>query len=68
MAGGRPRTLLSWTSYFKDEPEHPDDARDGLWSRARLEAMDRKFVARLERAIERGEEHAPTSTSARERL
>jgi hypothetical protein len=30
--------------------------------------MDRKFVARLERAIECGEEHAPASTSARERL
>jgi hypothetical protein len=30
--------------------------------------MDRRFVARLERAIARGEEHAPTSTLARERL
>jgi hypothetical protein len=37
----------------------PDDAQDGAWPRERLEAMDARFVAQLERAIERGEEPMP---------
>ena len=53
---GRPRSLTAWRGYFEDEPAHANDAQVGNWSRARLEAMDRKFVARLERAIERGKE------------
>jgi hypothetical protein len=72
MRAGRRRTPRSWTSYFRDEPrEHPDDKREGQWSRARLKAMDRKFVARLERAIARGEEHVtvtPCSPSTMPRL
>jgi hypothetical protein len=36
------------------DPE-PDDAQ-GTWPREQLEAMDRRFVERVERAIKRGEE------------
>jgi hypothetical protein len=58
MRAGRKRTPLSWQSYA---PERDDerDAREGLWPRAKLEAMDRKFVERVERAIRSGAEHYP---------
>jgi hypothetical protein len=36
------------------DPE-PDDAQ-GTWPREQLEAMDRRFVARVERAIRHGRE------------
>ena len=58
MRAGRKRTPLSWQSYA---PERDDerDAREGLWPRTKLEAMDRKFVERVERAIRSGAEHYP---------
>jgi len=34
----------------------PGDEQDGAWPRGRPEQMDARFVERLERAIERGEE------------
>jgi hypothetical protein len=37
----------------------PGDGQEGAWPRERLEGMDARFVARLERAIERGEERPP---------
>jgi hypothetical protein len=40
------------------EPQ-PGDERDGQWSQHRLLAMDRRFVERVERAIERGQECPP---------
>jgi hypothetical protein len=41
----------------------PGDEQHGDWPRERLEQMDRRFVARLERAIERGQEKPPASTT-----
>jgi hypothetical protein len=37
----------------------PGDEQGGAWPRERLEGMDARFVARLERAIGRGEERPP---------
>jgi hypothetical protein len=36
----------------------PGDEQDGAWPRERLEAMDARFVERLERAIATGSERA----------
>jgi hypothetical protein len=38
------------------QPAMPGDEQDGAWPRGRPEQMDARFVERLERAIERGEE------------
>jgi hypothetical protein len=54
---GRPAALHT---KLKDEPAHESDARIGTWPRDELERMDREFVERLEQAIARGEEHAPS--------
>jgi hypothetical protein len=65
---GRPVLL---NSKLRCEPAHESDARIGAWPRAKLEAMDRRFVERLERAIARGEEHVtvtPCSRSTMPRL
>jgi hypothetical protein len=56
---GRPTALHT---KLKDEPAHESDARIGTWPRDELERMDREFVARLEQAIARGEEYAPSSS------
>jgi hypothetical protein len=53
VRAGRKRTPLSWQSYVP-EREDERDAGEGLWPRAKLEAMDRKFVERVERAIRSG--------------
>jgi hypothetical protein len=52
--GTRPPTYRSI-----GEPQ-PSDAAVGEWSERELTAMDRKFAARMERAIEAGQEHPPT--------
>ena len=44
----------------------PGDQQEGAWPRERLEAMGARFVERLERAIEHGEERPPMHRSAEE--
>jgi hypothetical protein len=57
---GRPgRPVLLDGSKLKREQAQASNARVGSWPRQRLERMNEKFVARLERAIERGEEQRP---------
>jgi hypothetical protein len=48
-------------SKLKSEDPRQGDGREGLWSRARLEQMDARFVQRVERAIARGDERLPES-------
>jgi hypothetical protein len=57
---GRPTALHS---KLKDEQPQEADARVGCWPQYELEAMDRKFVQRVERAIARGQEHPTTSAN-----
>ena len=47
-----------WKKYFRDAPCQPGDEKQGAWRRPRLLSMDRKFVARVERALENGGESA----------
>jgi hypothetical protein len=49
---GRPKR---WELYFHDCPPQRGDER-ATWSRARLLAMDRRFVERMKRAIANGKE------------
>jgi len=44
-----------WESYFRTAPLQSGDGQDGTWSRKRLLQMDKRFTARMQRAIERGE-------------
>jgi len=53
-----------WESYFRNAPLQPGDEREGAWPREQLRQMDKRFTARMRRAIERGEEHAPTIGAA----
>jgi hypothetical protein len=59
MSNGRPGSPLRHLSTIGN-PE-PGDEQHGAWPRERLEKMDRKFVARLERAIKRGDEQPPAA-------
>jgi hypothetical protein len=59
MSSDRPGSPLRHLSTIGN-PE-PGDEQIGGWPRERLERMDRRFVARLERAIRRGEERSPTA-------
>jgi hypothetical protein len=65
---GRPPLL---DNKLRREPAQESDGRVGSWAREEFERMDRKFVARLARAIARGEEHVnvtPCSRSTMPRL
>jgi hypothetical protein len=57
---GRPTALHS---RLKDEPWREGDGREGQWAPHQLHAMDRKFVQRVERAIELGQEQPMTSAN-----
>jgi hypothetical protein len=61
MAGGRPRGGSKLTKL------PVDNERDGreTWSREEIERMDADFVAKMQRAIKVGAEHAPASPAAK---
>jgi hypothetical protein len=42
----------------------PGDEQQGAWPRERFEAMDARFVERLQRGVRRGEERPPISRSS----
>jgi len=50
-------------SRLKDAPGSESDARIGSWPHERLVQMDQRFVERVTRAIERGEERPPSETA-----
>jgi hypothetical protein len=45
----------------RNTPPQPGDGAEGTWSRDELLQMDARFIARVQRAIARGEEHAATA-------
>jgi hypothetical protein len=50
-----------WELFFHDAPPQPGDEQEGAWPRKQLRQMDKRFIARVQRAIERGEEHPTTA-------
>ena len=61
MSDGRPGSPLRHHSTIGN-PE-PGDEQHGGWPPERLERMNERFVARVARAIERGQEKPPASTT-----
>jgi len=47
-----------WELLFRNAPLQPGDEQEGAWPRERLLQMDERFTTRVQRAIQRGEEHA----------